>query len=639
MIKFILYFPVFLLFFSCKSSNSLAQNNTINAKAEKLYNEGVTLLFSKNIELAVQKLEAALKEEPNYFQAHFKLAEVYQSYLKNYPKAIEVYDAINTYEKDNQLVNYNQAFCYFYVKDYIKAKQKMDLFLTSEYATGKTKQNAQQLLSNVQFSEQNDKNIVAVNFVNMGNAINSDQDEYFPSVTADNGTMYFTVNDRLDSYPNEDIYYATYANNQWTTRKAVNSNINSPVNDGAHCIATNGNYLLFASENYKYGNQGKFDIYLSKKEGNEWKIPINLGVNINTRYWDSQPVLSADGKMLLFVSTQPKSIGGSDIFYSILDSTGKFGPAQNIGNTINTPFDEQRPYLHPDGKTLYFASAGHPGFGGTDLFKSTLNIDGTWSKPINLGLPINSVEDEMGIFVSADGQMAYISSDRVGGLGGQDIYQINLPNALQPNLVSYLKGTILANTTNRPITAKLKIVDLETGNLVHSIQSDKINGSFLCTILGEKNYGVTAQADGFLPFSENIALKHLKENEAFIYDIRLQPIQVGERFTFKNIYFENNSYQLLDMSKTELAILIELLKTNPIIKIAIEGHTDNVGNSAANLVLSENRAKTVKNYLVANDIAESRLQTKGYGDTQAIAPNDSEQNKAKNRRTSFLLIP
>lgn len=633
-----IYLLILLSIFSCKTAQTIGQQNNINKKAEALYNQAVQYTFERKNDVAIDLLLQAIKIEPEYLDANMKLAEIYQVSQKDYAKAIAAYNVIEKINPDNYLAIYNKSFCYFYLENFDAAATNISSFLKSEYATGKAKMNAELLLKNINFSKNAINNPINIVFENMGAQINSADDEYFPSITSDNEMLYFTVKKANDNYPNEDIYSSESINNEWTKRERISENINSAMNEGAHAISASGKYLLFASDNYKYGNEGRIDIYIAKKEGSDWLKPANMGRSINTRMWDSQPVLSADSRSLYFVSDKRGGNGGSDIYVSSLGEDRKFALPNNLSQVINTAFDEQRPYLHPDGKTLYFSSDGHPGMGGKDLFKSTQNENGQWSEPINLGYPINTKGDEFGIFVSTDGKTAYISSDRLGGFGGQDIYRFELPKNLKPELVSYVKGTVNDKLSKKAVSANIKIYDLQTGVLFKSLSSDKINGSFLATILGGKEYAFTAEAKGFLPFSENVSLKNLQENESFVFDIELESFAVGKEFVLKNIFFNTGEYQLLDASKSELEYLVNFLQENETLKIEIGGHTDNVGSTSSNQILSEQRALSVKKYLELKGISNARLSHKGYGDTKPIVPNDSDKNKAKNRRTSFKIV-
>lgn len=637
--KHITFFIFLIALFSCKPINSIGQGEKkISNKAQNLYQESTEYLFKGAPQNAIIKLEQAIKIEPEYYQALDALAQVYQTQKKDLNKAITIQERIISFKPNSIKTYYNKALCEFKLQKLAESKKTINIFLSFEEVRGKNRLMGEQILKNISFTTKNKNTLSDITFKNLGKNINSSQDEYFPSITSDNQFLYYTVKESDNRYATEDIYFSEFKNNDWSYKKSLSTSINTQYNEGAHCISSNGKYLLFSSDNHTNESMGRFDIFISKKVGNNWKLPNNLGRNINSTVWDSQPVLSADSKTIFFVSTRKGGFGDSDIYYSTIDETGSFGEAQNIGEIINTPFDEQRPYLHPDGKTLYFSSAGHPGFGGNDFFKSTLNANGQWSIPINLGNPINTPEAELGIFVSADGNTAYISSDREGGFGGQDLYKFDLPKEFKPNLVCYLKGSTLDELSNNPVKANVKLYDLETGKIYKTFSSDELNGNFLETIIAGKDYALEAIAEGYLPFSENISLKEIKVNEAFIFNVNLSKIQKGNEISLKNIFFHSGKYELLEGSKIELGNLVTFLKENSQLNIEIGGHTDNSGSSTTNKLLSDNRAKSVLSYLIAKGINPNRLSAKGYGDSKPIDNNETEKGKANNRRTTILIL-
>lgn len=635
----LLIFIILIGLFSCKPTKTLGQGDQkINTKAQKLYYESTEHGFRGNLGNSILKLEEAIKIAPKYYEALDALAQIYQSQKVDLEKAIKIQEQIIKFKPNAIKTYYNKALCEFKLQRLVDSKQTVTTFLSFEEVKGKNRLMGEQILKNIEFTNNSETNSTEIIFENLGVNINSSNDEYFPSITSDNQYLYFTVKETNNRYATEDIYFSEFKNGSWSRKKRVSATINTQNNEGAHCISSNGKYLLFSSDNHKYENLGRFDIFISKKVGENWKVPTNLGRNINSSVWDSQPVLSADSKTIYFVSSRKGGLGGSDIYYSTIDETGRFGEAKNIGTTINTPFDEQRPYLHPDGRTLYFSSAGHPGLGGNDFFKSTLSENGDWSTPINLGSPINTTEAELGIFVSADGNTAYISSDRAGGFGGQDLYKFELPIEFRPNLVSYLKGKVLDKLTNKAVKADIKLYDIETGNIYKTFSSDEFNGHFLETIKAGKNYALETSVKGYLPFSENFSLKEVKVNEAFIFNIYLSKIEKGNEINLKNVFFKSGKFDLLEDSKIELNNLVSFLKENSLLKIEIGGHTDNTGSSSTNELLSKNRAQAVLQYLNEKGISIERLTFKGYGDSKPIDTNETEKGKANNRRTTILII-
>jgi len=379
-------------------------------------------------------------------------------------------------------------------------------------------------------------------------------------------------------------------------------------------------------------------LYISVIRDGQWIKPVNFGEVVNGKDWDSQPSLSADGKSLFFVSKRTGTLGAVDIWLSTREVGGFWQEPINLGDSINTPFDDEAPFIHPDGKTLYFASKGHPGLGGFDLFVSKKHKNGQWSKPINLGFPINTNKDERQMIVSADGKTAYYSTEKADGFGGQDIYFFDLNENLRPNPVTYFRGIIVNKETKQPIGAKFSLVDLKTNQPVLSSESDASNGRFLVSLPTGGNYGFYAENEGYLFYNENIDFTKTKSEVSFEKTIELQPIKAGEKMVMNNVFFETGSSTLKNESFADLDKLVRFLKSNPTIKIEISGHTDNIGDNKQNLNLSELRAKAVVDFLVLKDIETLRMVFKGYGSSTPISDNNTPEGKAKNRRTEVKIL-
>jgi outer membrane protein OmpA-like peptidoglycan-associated protein len=297
------------------------------------------------------------------------------------------------------------------------------------------------------------------------------------------------------------------------------------------------------------------------------------------------------------------------------------------------------PFIHPDNRTLYFASRGHQGMGGFDLFVSRMDANGNWTSPVDLAYPINTYADEINLVVNAKGDVAYISSDKLGGKGGMDIYSFKLYKEAQPVMVTYFKGIVFDKETKHRLEAKFELIDLATGKVVSSSSSDPLTGEFLLALPTEKNYGLNVSKPGYLFYSDHFELLgESSKTKPFIYNVPLQPIRVGETVILKNIFFDTDKYDLKEESRSELARLTQLLKSNPQIHIEISGHTDNHGSADHNLVLSRNRAQAVYNYLIMNGISKERLSYDGFGMTRPIDTNDTEQGRANNRRTEFRVV-
>ncbi|RYG09538.1 MAG: hypothetical protein EOO07_23700, partial [Chitinophagaceae bacterium] len=456
--------------------------------------------------------------------------------------------------------------------------------------------------------------------------------DYFPALTADGETIIFSrvVNG------NEDFYTSQKKEGRWQKAGPLSSSINTATfNEGAQSISPDGKYLFFTGCNRPDGF-GRCDIYLSRKEGNQWGKAINLGSTINSEYWESQPSISPDGNTLYFVSNRPGGLGSYDIWKSMLNDESKWTAPVNLGAQINTAFDENTPFIHSDGKTLYFSSDGWPGMGSKDIFFSKLH-DEKWSKPQNLGYPINTFNEETGLIVSADGSEGLFSSNLGGGFGELDIYRFKLPEIAKPGLVTYVKGIVRDSETNEPLEASIIVVDLKTDLALFNDNTSAETGDFLTVLPIGTTYSFDVDAPGYLFHSRHYDLKEFSGTKPFEVTLFLDKIKIGANATLANIFFDTNKFQLLPTSMAELNLLLDFLTTNDKLSIEIEGHTDSSGEKKFNEKLSENRAKEVYNFLVTNGISSKRLSYKGYGSTKPKADNTTEEGKKQNRRTEFII--
>ena len=370
--------------------------------------------------------------------------------------------------------------------------------------------------------------------------------------------------------------------------------------------------------------------------GNKWSVPYNLEEPVNSRQWESQPSFSSDGKTLYFVSNRHNNY---DIWVSMVNENGEWSVPEKLGANINTDNYEGSVFIHPDNQTLYFSSDGHVGMGGLDIYVSKKDSTGKWGKPMNLGYPINTFKDENSILISADGELAMFASDREGGFGGLDLYGFELYEEVRPEKVTYIKGVVFDNETGKKLEARFELIDLATGNIAVTSFSNKGTGEFLVCLPANHDYALNVSKEGYLFYSENFNLSGEKPlTDPVLKDVPLKPLKSGEKVILKNIYFETDKYDLKKTSEIELQKLIELLNKNPGIKIEISGHTDNVGTTEYNLELSQNRAKAVYDYLSENGIDTDMLTYKGYGESQPVDTNDTEEGRANNRRTEFEVV-
>jgi len=496
---------------------------------------------------------------------------------------------------------------------------------------------------------------VNVKIENLGPVVNSQFPEYGPFVTADESKLYFTARkdnttgggiDENDYEYFEDVYVTEKENGKWGFPKNIGPPVNTDTHDGVAGISADGQTLFIYRGDVHGG-----DLFESKLTGDEWSDPVSLGKNINTKYHESSACLSSDQKTLYFVSNRPDlSYGGSDIFLSHLDSSGNWGPPENLGPVINTQYDEDGVFLAADDRTLFFSSKGHETMGGYDIFWSKYN-DSThaWSKPVNLGYPINTPDDDIFFVISANGKHGYYASVKNGGYGAQDIYMITFLGKEKGsadstnctviiNPVMLFKGRILDAKTLLPIEASIEIVDSADAIPVSTLQSNSKTGKFMVVLPCERNYGIFVSAPGYLFYSENFNIPSMKEYKEAEKDIYLNKIEPGAKIVLKNIFYDFDKATLRPESTYELKKIKTLMDKYPTMKIEIASHTDSVGTFEYNIILSNARAKSVVDWLTTHGIDVKRLEYKGYGKTEPAVSNATSEGRQLNRRTEFTIL-
>lgn len=627
-------------------SNAPKRAQNLFAKSNESYNY-------ERFDEAIALLQKAIKRYPKYEQAYKRIATIAWE-QKNYDLAQTTYKQVERLfpsANNRMYANYylaKMAYEQQHYKDVINYANKSMALKDSTKNVKDLATKVQQLLDNANFAQ------TAINFpvpfkpIHMDSSVNSVYDEYLPTLTADEQSLVFTRRLSGDVNLNEDFYFATRNSADSTWKQAIPMrNINTLGDEGAICISPDGKRLFFAARDRADG-LGNFDIYYCVKSGETWDGPYNLGMPINSRGWESQPSISADGKELYFCSKRKDGFGGVDIWMSQLKNNF-WTPPVNLGKNINTPLDEQSPVIHPDGQTLYFSSNGQIGMGDADLYLSRRQPDGLWGKAENLGYPINTPANENGLVVTANGQRAYYSS--YVDTAGLDLFYFDLPPRAKPQQVTYVKGVVSdARNPKKKLSATIELTDLATGEMILKTVSDTNSGEFLTTLPIGKNYMYNVSRDGYLFYSENFSLKDFSlatdQQKPFLLNIALQPLQhdttkawnVGERVVLKNVFFETDSYQLRPESYPELNKLTDLLNANPQLKIEIGGHTDSIGTASYNQKLSTERAKAVYDYLVQKSTSPDRLAYKGYGSSQPVAPNNTPEGRAINRRTEFVIL-
>ncbi len=644
------YIVSILILLALNMSICLAQKSrysTESKKAISFYQKGNEYYDIRHFEDACEEYLKAIKVDSNFIEAHTVLADLYSD-LRKLDKAIVEYKRAIRINPDYFPQNYvNLATAEMNLDKFEDAKIHLEKALSYQTLPPPIVKNAKRFLASSTFAAEAVKHPVPFKPINMGDSINTKVSEYCPAITADEETFYYTILHPNENYQNrsgfgvarvqEDIFSSKKKNGVWGKGVSVGNVINTFDNEGALCISADGQTLYYTVCN-KPEDYGSCDIYVVKKYGDVWGNPKNIGAPINTKSFESQPSISADGMTLYFASSRAGGFGKVDIWKSTKQPNGQWGDPVNLGPKINTAESEQSPFIHADGRTLYFTSEGLPGMGGEDFFFSRLDNNGEWSTPKNLGYPINSIANERSIIVNTMGSKAYFASERLGGFGEYDVFYFDLPNEMRPFKVNYVKGKVSDSETNKGLETKFELIDLKTSKVVAEAYSDKVTGEFLVCLPTDKDYALNVSKPGYLFYSENFSLKaNSNIKDALLMDVPLKTIQIGRSVILKNIFFNTNSFDLRDESKAELGKLIAFLNTNPTVRIEISGHTDNVGDDKLNQVLSNNRAKAVLNYLIAAGIAKERLTSKGFGETKPIATNKTEEGKALNRRTEFMV--
>lgn len=637
--KVLLIFALFATFAAYLNAQELS---TTSARAIKLFEEGrrnYSLMYYKDAE---QDLTKAIAVDDEFLEAYMLLGDVYKSSGKN-TEAIEIYrELIKIDDKRYPEVYFFSGILFFENQEYLKAINHFDEYLDGDILQPGRVEDAIFYKACAVFAMDAMANPVPFSPVNLGKNVNTPNDEYINAVKADGLMLYFTGRqNNAQGIPGGDDFYYAIRNNDtsvWQPSIILIPPINTSGDEGALTISPDGRYLLFAGCQWEDGF-GSCDIYASKFSGSRAGTPVNLGAVINSGSWESQPSLAADGRTLYFASARGGGKGKSDIWKSYLGDDGRWSKPENLGDTINTSGSEMAPFIHPDGQTLYFSSDRHVGMGGIDLFMSRLDSSGHWSKPQNLGFPLNTSGDEINIVVSTSGEKGFISANQLGGFGGYDIFEFDLYDQIRPIPSTYMKGVIVDAVTKKPLEAYFSLIDLKSKVEVVRSFSDEKTGQFLVCIPTDREYALNVSKVNYLFYSENFSLTGIKTDvEPYLINIELDPVSEGKSMVLRNVFFESGEYELKDGSRVELDKLIGFLKTNPNIGIEIRGHTDIVGTESFNLTLSEKRAEAVYNYLITHGVDGKRLQYRGYGYSVPLAENESEKGRALNRRTEVKIL-
>lgn len=740
----------------------------INAQGKKaLYREKIVegnhLMVEKNYSLALTNFKEAYQIDSSSANINYKLGVCYlqsgsQKYKAVYHLEKAIQNTTHNYSEDDPNETQASEFAYYYlgeayrlsynfIASYVNFKKFRDMVGSKN--TELTADIDKQILTNTNAQEFT-KDTAKVLIVNLGDSVNSIYPDYNPVISADESTLIFSSR-RPESTGDGDVtdeglymedVYVCYKkpNGKWTKAKSISSRINTSGDEGCIGISPDGQQLFV----YKDVNGG--DIYYSNLEGETWSSLFPLSYNVNSPALETNVSLSVDGNTLYFVSDRKEgSYGGKDIWRSVRLPNGEWSLPTNLGPTINTAEDEDAPFIHPDGVTMFFSSKGHKNMGGFDVFKTVKSSDGKWSEPENLRAPINTPDDDVFYAQSPDGKRGYFSSIRKGNYGDRDIFRIDFERSMAEPL-TLLKGTLTFNGENKmpgnvkilvteegtnklvqdikpnektgkyimilapgiegksynisfeadgyqPLSVSivippnssyqelskefmLQMVNLEsktlgtmavkgvvknkqgqsipgavinvndnaTGKLLNTYYTNSDSGAYFFVLNRGQNYNISYEAKGYLFHSENINVPKVAEYSDMRKDVVLDRVEAGAKVVLNNIFFDSNKSTLRKESKVEIDKLIALMKEYPEVVIEVSGHTDNKGNDAANMTLSQARSQAVVNALIKKGANKQNLIAKGYGETAPIAPNTLPNGKPdvkgmqQNRRVEMKIV-
>lgn len=614
----------------------------IDNRAIKMHEEGDELVLRRQYNDAIEKYKASINREANFLESYVKWGRI----LLTMGRSEEALEVVQRGErrpaKPNDLIKGDFGWLKMHIylslgqfKEALSQYQEVDLILSDQF---KNSINYIETKEQMDFLNENLQKELVINKEKLPEPINQFTLQYFPVLTADSRKILFTKRDGTQDYQKEDIYVSYLADDDetWTMPAGISESINTNYNEGTCTISADGNILIYTSCDAP-DSFGSCDLYIAYRVEGRWQRSTNMGKNVNSRSWESQPSLSADGRILFFSSNRRGGYGGNDIWYSVRNDDGSWADAKNLGPTVNTPRDEVSPFIYFNNEILFFASNGHRGFGGMDLFVSRVE-EGEFTEPENLGYPINDHQDQFSLFITAQRDYAYYTetSYEEGKVERSLLYRFKFPEeiSLGEKLI-VTQGKVLNSKTGEPIDAKLSLVSLANDSTLYQFRSDGKTGDFMMLYPDKSFSGLYVEKEGYLPKIYNVERDNLKDQEDL--EISLTPIAPGEEFVFENIFFDFDKDELKPESMSSLKRLVDFLNTNFNVNIYIVGHTDNVGSTVYNESLSLRRAESVKRYLLENGIKEGRAIPVGKGDKEPIRPNDSADNRAMNRRITISI--
>ncbi|GAB3164231.1 OmpA family protein [Telluribacter humicola] len=613
-----------------------AQDIVLSRRARDVYENAKKAWQERKLDQALVFYQKLVELEPSIPEAHIRLGQLYdwqrnasqtryhyQRVVTLLPGSTESVPAYQWLGRDAfQRASYDSSLLYY------------EKLLPLYPERSNPAQITRRMIASARFAQEAIKNPLPIRKRSLGDTVNFLGLQFFPVLTADKETLIFTG---LTPERDENMYISKRQGTGWTEPQELSKNINSRNNEGTCSISADGRTLVFTACNRTDG-YGGCDLYIAVKEGDEWRSPKNLGATVNSRHWESQPSLSADGRTLYFATDRPDGVGKSDIWKTDRTADGEWSKPQNLGPSINTPEDDNAPFIHANGRTLFYASSGLIGMGGLDIYLSQ-RTDTLWSEPVNIGYPINTVADQVGLYITSDGKEAFYTDDRTeNGRRRSHLYTFRVPDTLLTKFkpTRYAKGKVFDKQTQKPLAATIRLYDLRTQRQISEFSSQAATGEYLAVLNQDSDYSFYVEKDGYLFKSLSFTLTD--SLTALQLDIPLEPILKDRVEVLSNIFFATGAHTLDDKSKVELDKLAEFLSRNHKLRIEIAGHTDDVGSDKDNLDLSRQRAQSVVSYLTGAGIKADRLTAIGYGETRPKVPNISEENRQQNRRIEWRVL-
>lgn len=567
----------------------------------------------------------------------YVMSNYYKGYIYSWNRKESPYYFEWSGQKDTTKNDRSAMRCFeYFLKNYDRDddKRKNVLYHLVRYKIGQYEENTPLFLAEEKKITEHYKfknfDTLNVAIENLGDSINSDKDDFAPTLTPDEKELFFTSN----RSGKEKFYYSEAEGKEWKKGTLEEGITNSADHESANFVTPDGQRIYFSAHvDYTSG----CELYYTEKSGLRWKDSEWMGYPLNTNALDNHPTLTSDERTLIF-SSERRGLERKDLYISHKGKYDYWSEPENLGEVINTEYGKEvSPYLWVDNKTLYFSSSGYIGFGGYDIYKTELQTDGSWSMPKNLGYPINTEYDEKFFVLSASGKHGYVASNRPGTLGGMDIFRIDFDKPANARITT-LSGIITDEKTKHPLEAQIVLVDNESQKEIARFSSNSATGKYLVILQAGKNYGISVRKEGYLFHSENFDIPKEAEFTETGKNIELKRIIPGEKIILRNIFFDFAKSTLRPESFTELDLVVKIMKENPDIKVRINGHTDNVGSDESNIKLSQGRAQSVVDYLTKRGINKDRIVAKGFGETQPVMDNGTDEGRQLNRRIEFEII-